>query len=182
MRTVHPHLGDEEDVTHRVTHGTTQSVPHARGKEKKLSHGVGKKTKVGIRGGKVSNSDPEVGKKHGDVVPENGNKKFYRIQTSLFHQPTLTQNKPGPQLNQNFSKCQNKPVAQLNLRMNVARVASYQKEESQKRPMEVDSARPRERAVPSHRSVRELTAMFEDSKAPCTPNIQWIRKSLNKQN
>ena len=40
-----------------------KSVPHARGKEKKLSHGgkLRKNTKVQIQGAKVRNSDPEVG-------------------------------------------------------------------------------------------------------------------------
>ena len=53
-------------------------MPHARGKEKKLSHGgkIRKNTKVGIRGGKVGNSDPEDGKNIGDVVSKNGNQKF----------------------------------------------------------------------------------------------------------
>ena len=38
-----------------------------------------------------------------------------------------------------------------------------QQEERQKKPMEVDSARPWDRAVSSLRSVRKLTAMFEGS-------------------
>ena len=158
-----------------------KSVPTTRGKVQKVSQGRKKKlTKLGrTHGGKDGNSDRKdgPGKKVGDMVADNESQMSSKvqaepvaqmcsgIQSNLLFQPTLNQNfpEPVPQLSQRFSKCQNKPVAQLNLRMNVAMVPSYLKEERQKRAMEVDSARPGDRAVSSRRSVRGLTAMFEGS-------------------